>query len=142
MSNDSSPLEARVRERLDEVLDPCSTFTERPQSIIDLGLVDDVSIDHGDVTVQLLPTNQLCMYIPHMTEDIENRIGELPEINSITVETVADKVWTQDRMTEKAAAEREEYFTERIEAHNVTPAYDGEKWSEEISIDLEGDTND
>lgn len=136
MSNDSLPLEDRIRERLEEVLDPCSTFTERPQSIVDLGLVDGVSIDDRDVTVELLPTNQLCMYIPHMTEDIENRIGELPEIDSITVETVADKVWTQDRMTEEAAAEREEYFTERIEAHDVTPAYDGETWSEEIGIDV------
>lgn len=138
MSNDSPPLEDRVRERLEEVLDPCSTFTERPQSIVDLGLVDGVSIDDRDVTVELLPTNQLCMYIPHMTEDIENRIGELPEIDSITVETVADKVWTRDRMTEEAAAEREEYFTERIEAHDVTPAYDGETWSEEIGIDVKG----
>lgn len=142
MSNDSPPLEDRVRDRLNEVLDPCSTFTEKPQSIVDLGLVDGVSIDDRDVTVELLPTNQLCMYIPHMMEDIEKRVGELPGIDSITVETVADKVWTQDRMTEEAATEREEYFTERIEAHDVTPAYDGETWSEEISVDVKGDTND
>lgn len=142
MSTDSRPLEERIRERLDEVLDPCSTFTERPQSIVDLGLVDGISIDERDVTVELLPTNQLCMYIPHMSEEIENRLRELPAIDSVTVETVADTVWTQDRMTEEAAAEREEYFTERIEAHDVTPAYDGETWSGENGIDMTEESHD
>lgn len=142
MSDDSSPLEDRITERLDEVLDPCSTFTERPQSIVDLGLVDGVSIDGRDVTVELLPTNQLCMYVPHMAEDIEARIGDLPDIDSVSVETVADKVWTQDRMTQEAAEEREEYFTERIEAHDVTPAYDGDTWSTEFGMDVTEGTND
>lgn len=132
MSSDSHDLKGQIREQLDEVLDPCSTFTEKPQSIVDLGLVDGISIDDGDVTVDLFPTNQLCMYIPHMTEDIENRIGEIPEVDSITVETVADKVWTQDRMTEEAYEERKGYFQERVAEHGLTPAYDGEKWVDDI----------
>lgn len=133
-----STLEDRIRAELEEVLDPCSTFTERPQSIVDLGLVDGVAIDDGDVRIGLLPTNQLCMYIPHMAEEIETRVGDLPDVDAVTVETVADKVWTQDRMTESAAAEREEHFQERIEAHDLTPAYDGEEWSEEVSIGPDG----
>jgi len=133
MSRDTADLDGRVRERLDEVLDPCSTFTERPQSIVDLGLVDGVAIDDGNVTVDLLPTNQLCMYIPHMTEEIENRVGAVPAVDSVTVEIVADEVWTKDRMTDEAHEDREEYFQERVESHGVTPAYDGETWSDEVS---------
>lgn len=130
VSSDTPALEDRVREQLDEVLDPCSTFTETPQSIVDLGLVDGVAIEDGDVTVDLLPTNQLCMYIPHMTEDIETRVGTLPEVDTVTVETVAEKVWTRDRMTETARAERQEYFRERVGEHGLSPAYDGEEWVE------------
>lgn len=133
MSSDTADLEGQVRAQLDEVLDPCSTFTEKPQSIVDLGLVDGVAIDDGDVTVDLLPTNQLCMYIPHMTEEIENRVGDVPAVDSVTVEVVADEVWTRDRMTEDAYEDREEYFQKRIETHGVTPAYDGETWSDEVS---------
>ena len=48
MDADISDLEDRVRERLDEVLDPCSTFTERPQSVVDLGLIDGVTVENGD----------------------------------------------------------------------------------------------
>lgn len=138
MSTNDATLETAIRAQLDEVLDPCSTFTDRPQSIVDLGLVDGVTIEDGDVTVSLLPTNQLCMYIPHMSEDIETKVSELPAVDSVSVETVADKVWTQDRMTDDASREREEYFQERIEAHDVTPAYDGEEWSEDITIESSG----
>lgn len=130
MVTDPTDLEERVRASLDEVLDPCSTFTERPQSVLALGLVDEVDVDDGDVTVHLLPTNQLCMYIPHMTEEIETRVRELPSVESISVEIVADDIWTQDRMTRAARQERDEYFQERVEAHGITPAYDGESWSD------------
>lgn len=142
MHTDNSRLEARVNGRLDEVLDPCSTFTDRPQSIVDLGLVDGVSIDNGEVTVDLLPTNQLCMYIPHMTEEIETRVGELPSVDSVTVETVADKIWTRDRMTTEAADERSAYFQERVESHDISPAYDGEEWSEDVTVGTGGTTDE
>jgi metal-sulfur cluster biosynthetic enzyme len=132
MSSDTINLEDRVREQLDEVLDPCSTFTERPQSIVDLGLVDGVSIDNGDVTVDLLPTNQLCLYIPHMSEDIETKVGDVPGVDGVTVETVADKIWTQDRMTEEAYAERREHFQQRVAEHGLSPAYNEEEWSDDI----------
>lgn len=136
MRNDRPELEAQIRTRLDEVLDPCSTFTQRPQSIVDLGLVEGVSIDRGNVTVDLLPTNQFCMYIPHISEDIADKVGEIEGVETVTVETVADKIWTQDRMTDDAYDERKEYFHERIETHDITPAYDGETWSEDVTIDV------
>jgi metal-sulfur cluster biosynthetic enzyme len=135
MNSDPQTPEDRVWERLEDVLDPCSTFTEKPQSVVDLGLIDGVVVDDGQVTVDLLPTNQLCMYIPHMIADIETRVGDLPVVESVTVEPVADEVWTQDRMTNEAAAEREAYFRDRIEAHDVTPAYDGQQWTDEVRLD-------
>lgn len=135
--SEPADLEARIREQLDEVLDPCSTFTDRPQSIVELGLVDGVTIADGDVTVDLLPTNQLCLYIPHMAEDIETRVGELPDVDSVTVETVPDKIWTRDRMNGDASEAREADFQERVEVHGMTPAYDGETWSDEIALDTE-----
>lgn len=142
MNADTTELEEEIMERLETVLDPCSTFTERPQSILDLGLVETVTIDGRDVTVHLLPTNQLCMYIPHMMEDIENRIRGVSAVESISVEVVNDKVWTQDRMTREAKREREEYFSARVEAHELTPAYDGETWTNDVSAESKQDRDD
>lgn len=144
MTTDSDDLESSVRARLDEVLDPCSTFTDRPQSIVDLGLVDGVSIEGGAVTVELLPTNQLCTYVPHMVEDIENRVGDLPAVESVAVDQVTEKIWTQDRMTEQAHRERQAHFEQRVAEHDLTPAYDGEEWTEDARPDdaREIDTRD
>lgn len=125
-------VDERIESALEEVLDPCSTFTEHPQSIVDLGLVDDVRIDGTDVTVDLLPTNQLCLYIPHMTDDIETRVGRLAGVDSVTVEVVADEIWTPDRMTEAAAGERSAHFRDRVEANDLEPAYDGEEWADRV----------
>lgn len=142
MTHSTHDLEAQVRERLDEVLDPCSTFTDRPQSIVDLGLVDAVCVDDHAVTVHLLPTNQLCMYIPHMAEEIESRVCALPPVEAVTVEVVADEVWTRERMTTAAKRAREDGFRSRVEAHDVTPAYDGESWADDIEAALTGQTDD
>lgn len=141
MTETTDELEAQIRERLDEVLDPCSTFTARPHSIIDLGLVDGVRIDGRDVTVDLLPTNQLCMYIPHMTDEIETRLRRLPAVDSITVEVVADEVWTRDRMTTATKREREAHFQSRVVEHDLTPAYDGDSWSGDLISELSEGNN-
>lgn len=137
----NSNLEERIWACLDEVLDPCSTFTERPQSVVDLGLIDSVRVEDGGVEIHLLPTNQLCMYIPHMSNEIETRLRELESVVSVRVEIVADEVWTQDRMTAAAKREREEHFQSRVEANDLTPAYDGDSWSAEIQAELAGGTD-
>lgn len=136
MDTDPTDLEARVRACLDEVLDPCSTFTERPQSVLALGLIDEVCVDKRGVSVYLLPTNQLCMYIPHMTEEIETRVRALPAVESVSVEVIADDIWTRDRMTPAARQERKEHFQERVAAHGITPAYDGESWTDGIDTEV------
>lgn len=141
MTREHTTLRAAIRARLDEVLDPCSMFTEKPQSVVELGLIDGVAIEDREVTVDLLPTNQLCVYVPHMADEIEDRVGDLPEVDAVSVETVADKVWTQDRMTDEAYEERTRYFEHRIDAHDVTPAYDGEEWTEDVAIES-GATNE
>lgn len=134
-------LEERIWACLDEVLDPCSTFTERPQSVVDLGLIDGVRVADGEVEVHLLPTNQLCMYIPHMSDEIETRLRQLESVESVRVEVVADEVWTQDRMTAAAKREREAHFQSRVAANDLTPAYDGDSWSAEIEAELGGGTD-
>lgn len=136
-----SNLEDRIWSCLDEVLDPCSTFTDRPQSVVELGLIDSVRVADDEVEVHLLPTNQLCMYIPHMSDEIETRLREFESIESVCVEIVADEVWTQDRMTAAAKREREEHFQSRVEANDLTPAYDGDSWSGEIEAELSGGTD-
>lgn len=119
--------ESRVRAELEEVLDPCSTFTDNPISIVDLGLVDEVTIEDGTVRVWLLPTNGMCMYMMNMSEEVQERVGDLEGVDSVEVTQETGKIWTPVRMSEQARENRQQVFRERAEKHDLTPYYeDGE----------------
>jgi hypothetical protein len=53
-----------VISRLDEITDPCSAATHVPLSIVELGMVEDVRLDSGNVVVALRMTSPLCHAYP------------------------------------------------------------------------------
>lgn len=117
----SGGLEGAVRARLEEVIDPCSCFTEEPVNIVDLGLVESVSVDGGTVRVELLLTSQGCTYSPYIRRDIEQRVGALDGVEGVEVSEVTDRIWTRDRMDREVRRARRERFRARMEAAGITP---------------------
>lgn len=118
------PSEAAVRARLEKVLDPCSCFTDEPVNIVDLGLVERVTVADGTAHVELLLTSQGCTYSPYIERDIEQRVGALEGIDTVDVTQVTDRIWTRERMTDELRASRRERFRERMAAAGITPYYD------------------
>jgi metal-sulfur cluster biosynthetic enzyme len=116
-------LEDAVREELSEVLDPCSCSTDRPVNIVDMGLVEEVVVEGGDVHVSMLLTSQACMYFMNMSQEIENRLLDLPDVESVTVSQEREGLWTPDRMTDEEYEARREIFHEKIDAHGIEPYY-------------------
>jgi len=55
--------ENNIIAQLDDVFDPCSCMTDDPVSIVELGLVENVERDGGSVSIELLSTTPICMYI-------------------------------------------------------------------------------
>ncbi len=98
----SAVLESQVRERLAEVMDPCSVFNRTHLSITDMGLVRDVRIEQGHVHVSLLLTDPSCLFFFQMGQDIEARLLELDGVESVKVESTSDRWWSEDRMTPEA----------------------------------------
>jgi metal-sulfur cluster biosynthetic enzyme len=116
-------LEADIYNELEQVLDPCSTFTDNPVSIVDLGLVEDVEVDGRKARIELLPTNQMCMYMMNMSDEIQDRLSDHPELNDIAVEQETEKIWTPARMADEERKRREQVFQKRAEKHDLTPHY-------------------
>lgn len=81
--------EADVRTTLAQVIDP-----ELHTDIVDLGMVGDVHIDGGTVSVGLALTIASCPMRGQIESDIERRVGALPGVDH--VETVTT-VMTQDQ---------------------------------------------
>ncbi|MBL0342789.1 MAG: SUF system Fe-S cluster assembly protein [Bacteroidetes bacterium] len=94
-------LEERVVDVLKTCFDP-----EIPVNIYDLGLIYEVKVNEGnDVHVRMTLTSPACPVAETLPPDVENRIKELPEVNSARVEITFDPPWDKEMMSEEARLE-------------------------------------
>lgn len=116
--------EQRVRSRLDAVVDPCSAANGTDLSVVDMGLVEDVEVDAGHVTVSLRLTSPMCTQIPYFVDEVDDAVGALPDVESVTLETDQGFEWHQDMMTDEARArrrDRQRALAERYDADAEVP---------------------
>lgn len=83
----------QVYRKLIGVMDP-----ELGLSIVKLGLVYDLAIAEGDVTVIMTMTTPACPLGEVLTGDVERRVGELPWVTSVAVRIVWEPRWTPAMM--------------------------------------------
>ena len=109
MSDASSnqALEARIRALLATIDDP-----EMPISIIDLGIVAGVEIDHRTACVFITPTFTGCPALQMIDDQIVQIVGALPDVDKVVVKHVFDPPWRANRITEAGR--------ERLRKHGVT----------------------
>lgn len=131
MSGDSDAPVAAARERLDEVIDPCSAANGTNLSLVDMGLVDSIETDGASVTVSIQLTTPGCTMAPYFVDEIEDRVGRLAEVEAVSVEFDDGLTWRPSMMTDEAREERRERLLAR------DSRMDGE-----VAIDLEGRLDD
>lgn len=93
---------AYILKRLENVFDP-----EVPVlTILDLGIVRDVSVLPHEITVTITPTYSGCPAMNTIEDDIKN---ELSEFGTIKVLTQLSPAWTTDWMSEAGKVKLKEY---------------------------------
>jgi len=102
--------EARVREELDGIIDPCSASRGTDHSIVEMGLLRSVEIDGGDVTVNMRLTTPACFMIPYFIRKTEDRVGAIEGVESVELTTDSGAEWTPELMSDAAQERREEYL--------------------------------
>ena len=85
----------KVIDALKEVYDP-----EIPVNVVDLGLIYDVGLDDGDVSVNMTLTAAGCGMGPYIAQQAEWAISEIDGVEDVKVELVFDPPWSPDRITE------------------------------------------
>ncbi|MEA2576400.1 MAG: ring,2-phenylacetyl-CoA epoxidase subunit PaaD [Chloroflexia bacterium] len=89
--------EESVREALLDVMDP-----EIPNlSIVDLGIVRNVTVGDSAIEVELLPTFVGCPALDVMKESVQERLHELAPELDINVKVTLEETWTTDRISER-----------------------------------------
>src|SRR5262245_4549461 len=95
---DIRPLEERVKDVLKTCYDP-----EIPVNIYELGLIYEVKISEGnDVFVKMTLTSPACPVAESLPVEVEQKIKNLPDVNSAKVEITLDHPWNKKIMSKKA----------------------------------------
>ena len=82
---------------------------EMPISITDLGLIEDVDIQHSIAHISLLPTFIGCFALPAIAEEIKQKVSDLQGIDSVEVIFIHDPAWSVDRITAEGRASLAEH---------------------------------
>ncbi len=93
-----------VRAALRTVADPCAVATGVPVDIVGMGLVQEVRVDAGAVTVELRLTSPFCMQIALITGQARTAVGRLPGVVDVRVEVDHAAEWMPEDMAPEAQA--------------------------------------
>lgn len=98
-------LEQAVWDALREIPDP-----EIPTiSIVDLGIINQVTVAGGEVTIEATPTFVGCPALTVIGRQVQERVGALAGVTGVKVNWVMDPPWTTDRITEQGRRRLREF---------------------------------
>jgi len=106
-NNGDSIFEEHVWYAIKTVFDP-----EIPVNLVDLGLIYNVDIDQQTkcANIQMTLTAPGCGMGPILVSDVEYRVAQAPNVDSVNVELVFDPPWHKDMMSEEAQLETGLFF--------------------------------
>ena len=97
--------EARVWDALALVADP-----EIPAvSVVDMGMIRDVTVDGRRARVVVLPTFTGCPAVPVIKKDVTTAVVAVDGIDEVEVDFSFDPPWTTDRITEEGRRKLTEF---------------------------------
>lgn len=108
--------DADVRAVLDTVIDPCSAANGTDLSVLEMGLVDSVTVEDGHVDVELMVTSPMCTMVPYFIKEIRRDVGELDSVESVDVSADNGLEWMPSMMSEEAKKRRRKTLESREQA--------------------------
>lgn len=95
MSTTATDLGPRVWDALRTVMDP-----EIPVvSVVDMGMIHEVTVDVSTARVTVLPTFTGCPAIDVIKKDVAAAVAAVDGIEEVIVDSTFDPPWTSDRIT-------------------------------------------
>lgn len=92
----------RVTNALEEVIDPCSVTAGAPLSVVDMGLIDALSVGaDGVVRLAMRATSAMCTMIAGMMKVAEERLALVEGVTRVDVKLCSGAIWTEMDMTER-----------------------------------------
>jgi metal-sulfur cluster biosynthetic enzyme len=97
-----SGLHDRVMKGLEDVIDPCSVTAGAPLSVVDMGLVSELSVgEEGMVRVSMRATSAMCTMIAGIMKIAEERLARVEGVTRVEIKLCSGAIWTEADMTER-----------------------------------------
>ncbi len=96
------PAISKVWDALSRIPDPCHALSGHDLSIVDLGLINDVTRQDDTIDVSVTFTDPSCVFSYQIIMDLEDLAESLDGISEIKVTSNPYPLWTEDRLSEKA----------------------------------------
>ncbi len=94
-----------LRDRIIDVLKSCYD-PEIPVDIWELGLIYEININDGnDVHIMMTLTSPACPVAETLPPDVEQKVRDIPDVNTAKVEITFNPPWEKDMMSEEARLE-------------------------------------
>ena len=77
-------------------------------SVVELGVIRDITFDRGSYTILITPTYSGCPAIKTFTDDIKKCLKE-NEIHNFKIKLIYSPAWTTDWMTDKTKEKLKKY---------------------------------
>jgi metal-sulfur cluster biosynthetic enzyme len=94
-----------VYDVLEECYDPCCA--ERGISVVDMGLIEDVTVAGSHVEIGMVLTSGWCPSVVSLNQMMTEAVGRLDGVDAVDVRVVYTPVWTMDRLSPSARAKLE-----------------------------------
>ncbi len=92
----------RIVEALRTVTDPCCR--EKGISVIDIGLVDRIDVQHRAARITLVLTSGWCPFAVDLVSTVRHTVAALPDVDDAEVEVAWDTPWATARLSPQAHA--------------------------------------
>ena len=89
-------LRSAVEAALATVPDPCMDLAGSPTSIVELGLVRDVSVVDGEVEVLMTFTEMGCAFTHNVLDMVHSRVEAVPGVRSVRTPVAWTPTWSPD----------------------------------------------
>jgi metal-sulfur cluster biosynthetic enzyme len=93
-----TPDRTQVRDALARVVDPCSIATGVPLTLFEMGMVEDIAIEDGRVSVTLVLTSPVCWQAGNIIAAVETSIGGIPGVASVSCTVNHSAEWLPEQM--------------------------------------------
>lgn len=94
-----------LRDRVIDVLKTCYD-PEIPVDIWELGLIYEINISDGnDVHILMTLTSPACPVAETLPPDVEQKVRDIPDVNTARVEITFEPPWEKEMMSEEARLE-------------------------------------